>query len=203
MKQLAPKVKFDEKNKAYYITTSQFRVSFPKLAKAEAMEEGQDKKFSVAMLFPKKHDRKYLIDACNHLIKLQWGNKPPANLKKPFKDGDSLSYDGYAGMMACNGTSKEEYPIRLISQTKQELQPRDMYAGCWARASITLKAYDMKVNKGVAIYVQGLQKIADDEPFGNVRDVADDFESDDIESPADADNEENYGDSSPEPEEEW
>lgn len=177
-KQLAPKVRVDEENKCIYITTSQFRVSFPKLVNAMAMEEGGKKKFSLSMLFPKKHDRKYLNDAVNKVAAMQWGNKLPKNMTKPFKDGDVVEYDGYAGMMVMSGSSSEDYPIQTLGRDKQPCPPSEIYAGCWARASITIKSYEFeKIKKGVTVYVQGVQKLSDDEEFGG-RDVSEDFGDD-------------------------
>jgi len=181
-KQLAPKVRKDPDHKAIYITTSQFRVSFPKLVApvASSDEEGAKKKYSLSMLFPKKHDRKYLIDAVNEVAAMTWGKKLPAGMTKPFKDGDALEYDGYAGMMAMSGSSSENFPIQTLGRDKQPCPPAKIYAGCWARASITIKGYEYgKIKKGVTVYVQGIQFLADDEEFGG-RDVASDFGDDDL-----------------------
>jgi hypothetical protein len=200
-KQVKPKVTVNEKNKAVYITTSQGRVSFPKIIKAEAMQGSTKKKFSLSLLFPKKHDRKYLIEAVDLAAKMFWGEKNmPKKLTKPFADGDAEEYDGYAGNMVLKLSAQEESPIVCIGLNKEPIDPKKIYAGCWVRASISIKAYEVKgedgkvIKRGVGAYCQGLQFLSDDEPFGNKRDVTDDFGDDDVSEFADSDSEESYED---------
>jgi hypothetical protein len=199
-KQVKPKVTVNEKNKAIYITTSQGRVSFPKILKAEAMQGSVKKKFSLSILFPKKHDRKYLIEAVDLAAKMFWGEKNmPKKLTKPFADGDAEEYTGYAGNMVLKLSAQEESPIVCIGLNKEPIDPKKIYAGCWVRASISLKAYEIKsedgksiLKRGVGAYCQGLQFLSDDEPFGNKRDVSDDFGDDDVSEFADSEEAESY-----------
>jgi len=159
-----------------YVVTSEFRVSFPHLYEPQAMEEGNEKKYSVVMLFPKTADLAPLKAAAAAAIAAKWGNKPPKGLRDPFRDGDEKELDGYAGMVFLRASSKEapgvfDAAVQAIPKERQG----EFYAGCFARAGIRAFAYERAGNRGVAFALKRVQKLRDGEAFGSKRAVEDDF----------------------------
>jgi hypothetical protein len=175
----------------------EFRVSFPQLFEAKAMEEGGKEKHSVTMLFSKKTSLKKLQAIHDNALTIGidelWKGKKPKNLRNPFRDGDEEeSYcekEGYPGHIFIKATSIQKPSI--VSTEKDEegdfiaiTDPMEVYAGCYGRAYLVAKAYDYAGNKGVAFYIQHFQKTGDGDHFSgrkNVQDVFDDEFSDDDE----------------------
>lgn len=147
------------------IVTPEFRVSFPSLDKPD---ERNGDKYVITMLFDKKTDIGALKAAAKSAAIAKWGDKIPSGLASPFADGDEKDCDGYAGHIVVKAKTK----IRptLLDRDKQEiLDPREVYAGCYARASVVPFAYGGKgttFEPGVAFMLQAVQKLRDGEAFG-------------------------------------
>ncbi len=91
------------------------------------------------------------------------------------KGEEKAHLDGYgAGCMFASASSKQ--PPGVVDRNREAILEADLYAGCWARASVTAFAYDNK-GKGVAFGLHNIQKlgegvsfsgrIAADEDFGD------------------------------------
>lgn len=153
------------------------RVSFPSVFEPTAMSEGQDKKYSVTLLFPKGTDLKALKELAKKTASEKWPKGLPANFRTPFRDGgEKEQLDGYEeGVTFVKFSGK--YKPEVIDQKKQPIGADDFYAGCWGRLTYTCYAYDNSGNKGVAFGLVNIQKAKDDEPFGLGSSSADeDFE---------------------------
>jgi hypothetical protein len=156
------------------VLTETFRVSFPHLDKPHAMEEGGTPKFGLAMLFDKTSPGlEKLRAACKAAVAKKWGDKPPKGLRTPLRDGNEKDYDGYKDMIYVSASSTDQPGI--VDQTKNALDPRKVYAGCFARATVVAFAYDKAGNKGVAFALHNVQFVKNGEPFGNKRQAEDDF----------------------------
>ena len=176
-------------NKGIRLTTPEFRVSFPNVFKAKAAFENQPAKFNVVMLFDKGTDISEIKKAARQAAKDEWGDKPPKNLKSPFKDGDEKDYDGYENTIFINATSNQK-PGLVDGNCQAIIDENDFYAGCYARAIITVKAYNKPTSKGVTCYLQHIQKIRDGEPFsgrGKAEDAFDKIGGYDEDNYADSD----------------
>ena len=174
------------------VITGKVRFSYVNIFKSRAFQAGQEEKFSICLLIPKK-DKKTVADiraAIEAAIKLgvaeKWGGKKPANLKLPLRDGDEERADEaeeYVGMYFLNANSNQKPGI--IDMYKNEiLDPTEVYSGCWGRASINFFPFNSNGNKGVAVGLNNIQKLGDDEPLGGARasaesDFEDDYEDDD------------------------
>ena len=89
------------------VITGKVRFSYVNIFKSRAFQPGQDEKFSICLLIPKK-DKKTVADiraAMEAAIQIgvseKWGGKKPANLKLPLRDGDEERADEaeeYKGM---------------------------------------------------------------------------------------------------------
>jgi len=159
------------------ILTPEFRVSFPKMFKPEAGMNGEGPAYySLVMLFPKDTDLTALKTAAQNAIKEKWGDKKPANLRSPFRDGDEKELDGYAGQIYITCKSKDK-PGLVNAAVEKITDEADFFAGCYARATLTCYAYDQNGNRGVSFGLQNVQKLRDGEPFGSKRKAEDDFEA--------------------------
>lgn len=180
------------------IVTPEFRLSFPAVWEPKASFKGTDPKYSIRMLFAKTEDIRELKKLAFDTIVGQWGNdkaKWPGNLRTlnlgtflsttgkdgwPFRDGDSQSYDGYAGCVVVGATAKDR-PGVVDNKLKPIIDKDDLYAGCYCRASITAFAFEKRneqgviISQGVSFGLQNLMKTRDGEPFSGRSRAEDDF----------------------------
>lgn len=173
------------------ILTPEFRVSFPKVFKAERNDlNGQDE-FSVVALFPLGADLSKLKAAAKAACEKKWGTdqkKWPKNLRLPFRDqadrekedddGNKYLPDGYvAGAIFMNLKSKKR-PGLVDAKLQDIIDESDFYGGCYARAQVNAYAYDNKGNAGVSFGLNHIQKLRDGESFGAAaRNASDVFEA--------------------------
>ncbi len=187
------------------VLTHEFRVSFPAMFTPKAFEQ-QEPKYSLVMLFDKKINLKKpatnkagqplsvsMWDAAQNAINEKWPDPKtrPKNLRMPFRDGaersDTPGYDNCVFITASNKNQPG-----LVNQSRQPiLNERDFYAGCYARAELIAFAYDKAGNRGVSFSLQNVQKLRDGEPFSGRKAAEDVFDA--VEDGSD--NEENYGSS--------
>lgn len=169
--------------------TTEFRVAFPSVFRPKYNDLSGKDEYSVVALFKKGVDISNLKKAAQAAVIKKWGenkNKWPKNLKSPFRDqGDRVKIDeetgkeflpqGYeAGAIYLNLKSQQRPGV--VAQNKDEIiDESEFYGGCWARASVNAFAYDKKGNKGVSFGLNNLQKLKDDDAFGNRSKAQDDF----------------------------
>ncbi len=182
-----------DKTQPTKVITGKVRFSYVNIFKSRRFQDGQDEKYSICLLIPKK-DRETIQDINNAVkaaiqqgISDKWGGKKPVNLKLPLRDGDDERADEaeeYIGMYFLNANSNQKPGI--IDMYKNEiLDPTEVYSGCWGRASINFFPFNSNGNKGVGVGLNNIQKLGDDEPLGGARasaedDFADDFEDGDL-----------------------
>lgn len=166
--------------------TPEFRASFANVFEPKAFE-GQEAKFSIAMLFPKTTNLKALQHAANNAGIEKWGPdkaKWPKPLRMPFRDGDEKQdLDGYKGMIYVGSSSKTK--PGLIDQAKEPITKDDIgadgnpkfYSGCYARATLIAFAYDKAGNRGISFSLQNIQKLRDGKPFSGKKAAAEEFDA--------------------------
>lgn len=158
------------------VVTGTVRLSYLNVFKPKAASEGSDPKYSACLLIPKED--KNTINKIRKAIEAEkragasekWKGKVPANLKLPLRDGDEERADEhpeYEGMYFLNANSNNK-PILLDRNREEILDQSEMYSGCWGRASVNLYPYDVNGNRGIAVGLNAIQKIRDDEPFGGI-----------------------------------
>ena len=169
------------------VVTGLVRFSYCNIFRSRVFTEGQDAKYSVCLLIPKK-DKKTLdkiqeaMDAAiEDGIASKWGGKTPKNLHLPLRDGDEERADEapeYEGMMFLNANSTSK-PGIVDADRNEILDPDEVYSGCWGRASINFFPYDNHGNRGVGVGLNNIQKIKDGERLGGARASAEkDFDDD-------------------------
>ncbi|NCB99935.1 MAG: DUF2815 family protein [Clostridia bacterium] len=169
------------------VITGKVRFSYVNIFKSRSFQLGQEEKFSICLLIPKK-DKKTIADikaaiqaAVNQGVSDKWNGKKPANLKLPLRDGDEERADEaeeYTDMFFLNANSNQKPGV--IDMYKNEiLDPTEVYSGCWGRASINFFPFNSNGNKGIAVGLNNVQKLGDGEPLGGARASAeDDFDDD-------------------------
>ena len=171
------------------IITKEFRASFVKVFKAEKFSDDSPAKYSIVMLFDKKTDISELANAIKKAREEKWGSdktKWPKGLKNPIKDGDTLDYEGYEGCIAIAATSTDKPKVVSPDLSERLHEPSEFYSGCYAKASVNVAVYDKKANKGVAVYLQNIQKTKDGDSLAGRTNPEDDF------APVAAEKEESY-----------
>ena len=168
------------------VITGKVRFSYAHVFEPSAINEGDDKKYSVSILVPKKDLQtlariKNAIEAATQEGKGKWNGKIPTVLKLPLRDGDAERPDdeAYEGMMFLNASSKNKPGI--VDEDRVEVMSRDdFYSGCFGRASVNFYAFSVSGNKGIAVGLNNLQKLEDgDRLSGGGSSASDDFGSDD------------------------
>jgi hypothetical protein len=182
----------DSKPDRKVLTTPVFRVSFPNVFIPGSFDNGPPK-YGVTMLFTPadftdaekklwKDILAALDDASMAKFKKHWKDLGD-NFKKGLRKGEEKEgLDGYGpGVVFANATSKMK--PGLVDRDKNPiLNQEQFYPGCYARATITVFAFDNK-GKGVSFGLNNLQKVRDGESFSARVDAAEDF-GDDLEPDA-------------------
>nr|WP_313795247.1 DUF2815 family protein [Clostridium botulinum] len=165
------------------ITTGKVRLSYAHIFEPHAMNESQEAKYSVSVIIPKTDTEtlKAIKEATDQAKKDgagKWGNKIPANLKTPLRDGDVEREDdeAYAGCYFLNASSKNK-PGVVDANVQPVLDATEVYSGCYARLTLNFYAYNASGNKGVAAGLGNIQKLEDGEPLGGFTRAEDDFDS--------------------------
>lgn len=161
--------------KAANILTPEFRVSFPYLFEPQSpLSEGQKPKFSIVMLFKKDADLSALKNAVTSLIVDRYGADKAKwpTLKTPFRDQGIRSLDGYVAGAIFITASSLNRPGVVDAAVQPIIDPEQIYAGCYARASVRPFIYESRaggmtvVNRGVSFGLQNVQKTRDGDPLG-------------------------------------
>lgn len=172
------------------ITTGKVRFSYVHIFKPYAYQPGQDEKYSICLLIPKKDEKtiRKIRAAINGELRdgteSRWGGRTPKNYWNPLRDGDEEKAEErpeYKGMYFLNAKSDMKPPV--FDQDGEEiLDPGEVYSGCWGKAIVEFYTFDNSGNKGVGVGLRGIKKTQDDEPLGgSARVTADDFDDEDDE----------------------
>ncbi len=163
------------------IITPECRLSFPSLFKKRAFEEGKTEKYEITMLFSKKTDLKALRSLIESEAMKKFGTTK--GVKMPILDGDNKGGDAaeqYEGHYYAH--AKSQYNVAVIDKDRNDLTEEDVYAGCYGKVSIAVKAEeytDPKTKKVMSKYVKlllrGFMKTRDGEPFSTRTNAAEDF----------------------------
>lgn len=160
------------------VITPKFRVSFPQIFEPAAITEGADLKYSIAMIFDKDTDIKELKAACKQAIIDKWGgnkSKWPSDLKTPFRKGSEKELDGYDDDSTFARAASNQRPGILNEYKEPMAEASELYAGCYARASVNAYAYDTAGNKGVTFGLNNVLKVADGDRLDSRVSAEDDF----------------------------
>ena len=164
------------------VVTGKVRFSYVNVFKARSFQQGQDEKYSICLLIDKRDKTtlskiKVAIEAAKKQgIADKWGGKIPANLKMPLRNGDAEraeEAEEYIGMFFINANSNQK-PGIVDENLNEILDQTELYSGCYGRASINFFPFNSNGNKGIAVGLNNVQKLADGEPLGASRASAED-----------------------------
>ena len=110
------------------------------------------------------------------------GKSMPAyeDLKKPLRDGEKAfpgdaAYEGYMFINANNTQAPG-----IVDKDRNRIEEhREVYSGCFGRASITFYTFNSNGNKGIACSLNNLQKLKDGPVLGGHSRAEDDFADED------------------------
>jgi hypothetical protein len=145
-------------------------LNFANLLKPKAFED-QAPKFSVMVVIPADDPQVEAIEKAIEEVKVEkWGAKATKmpKLKSPLKysplisgKGDEVIPEGFVYMTASTkydeNRPNNNRPVIVDSKLNPLDSPNDVFSGCIGNVSVNLGAYDLKINKGVAAYLQGVQ----------------------------------------------
>lgn len=204
----------DAKKVTVDMTTPEGIFSFPRVFKetAQTKDDGS-KSYDIQILIPKT-DRagvRALLTAVKKVGEAKWGKDTWKKVRQPLRDGDKE-----AGDLTEDGSTKgEKYPERLghffinarstkpvtvVDRNLNVINDTDeIYGGVKGKINITFYPYSMQGNHGIGVALNGVQKIANGEPFGGGRpsvesmfdilEVEDDDDLDDVDDLDDAEDE--------------
>lgn len=163
------------------IMTPKAMLSFPHLFHPQSSIDGEGKeKYSCALVFPEGTNLKELQEEVMRVGTDRWGEKflkmvREGAVRLPFRtDGASKGYPEGATFINVRSTRQ---PGVVDARVQPIIDEREIYPGCWVRATVSAFAYDTKGNKGVSFGLNNVQKLADGEPLDGRRAPEDEFEA--------------------------
>ena len=159
------------------ITTGLCRLGYVRVWEPQPDDFGNSF-YSCCVMVPKKDSKtlKKIETAVQAAITAKWGSKKPKGLKLPLRDGDEEK-DGeeFAGMMFFNCKTKSK-PGLIDARREEVLEEDRIYSGVWGKVNVNFYAFDRSDGKGVAVGLNAIQRLKDDEPLGGGGWSADDFD---------------------------
>lgn len=165
------------------IRTGTVRLSYPHLFEKYAESD----KYQVVLLIP-KDDETGTLKVIKEAIKAaaaqgaqsKWGGKTPKNLAGPLHDGDESEQEAYQDCYYLTARTSTR-PQVVDTNLNDILDAEEIYAGCYARATLRFFPYSASGNNGIGVLLDNLQKLGDGEPIGGGKVSAEsDFGDDDL-----------------------
>lgn len=202
---MAAKKLTKEQREKCRVLTPKFRVSYPHLFKAQAVNKDDKPKFSITMLFSKETEMKPIKRAIRRASLYYYGPDEsdwPSKLINPIADGDDERFkdnDGYADHWVLKAsTNEDQRPGVFDEKVREIIDPSKFYAGCFAVASIFAYRWEYMKREGISFILDSVQKVEDGKAFGGrkpgkevfspVAGAADDEDDDDIDEDEEDDN---------------
>lgn len=150
------------------------RLSFARLFKAKAFQEGQDPRFEATFLLDPTNPAhaeqiKEIRQAAAKLAKAKWG-EIPEDLKKCYgladEDPKKKKYDGYPGMFyLITANTQRPTVCNRLREAVVEGQPQCPYSGCYVNTNVTLWTQDNKFGKAIRANLRIVQFVKDGKAF--------------------------------------
>lgn len=173
------------------LTIGLVRFSYLHVFEPTAMEEGQQKKYSVSVIIPKKDKElvkkiKAAIEQEKEESKSVFGGKVPANLKTPLRDGDidRSEDEAYKGcyFMTCNSNNRPG----IVNAAREPIISQDeIKSGDYGYVSVSFFAFNKAGNKGIAAGLNHIMKTKTGEALAGGVSVEEAFEGIEVDEDAD------------------
>lgn len=154
----------------YSFNTPEFTGAFLNVWEPRQKDDPADKdKYGISMLFDAGENLKQMKQLTKKLLDEKFGaGKHPKSIRMPWRDQDEKA-DEYAGFVSgalfCNASTSRQ-PGIVDNNVQDIMDQKQVYSGCRFQANVNLFYYDFKGNKGVAVGLNHLMKLADGEPLG-------------------------------------
>lgn len=185
------------------LTTPAGTAVFEHCWEPHAFSEGDDPKYSLSILYSKKEAKelaelkRVCIEALMEKFKLDEGTVlariKTNKLQVPWErlEEDSEKVEKYGEPFAPGKTlivlktNKDNPPGIVGPRAKPITNRRDFYSGVTCRATYGVFAYEVGKNKGVALLLNNVQKLADGARLAGKPSAEDDFDAVDLDDEAD------------------
>ena len=169
------------------VLTGEVRLSYVHLTEPRTNKPDDDPKYSVTLLIPKtdfatKADIDASIQAAaQDAVSKVWNGAAPPQLSVPIYDGDGVRRSGELFGEECRGhwvmsaSTFNKPQVVGIQNINQELPPREVYSGMYARVTIRFFGYSNSGNKGIGCGLGNVMKTRDGEPLSGSASAASDF----------------------------
>lgn len=170
-------------HKKISVTTGIGTISFPHLFESTKSknDKGEDS-YDVQIIIPKsdRESLKAIMSAIKEVAQDRWGDNW-RKVRNPLRDGDreadEMTDDGqtkgakYPERLGCYFlNARSSKPVGVVDRARVPItNPNDIYGGCKGKLAVTFYSYATNGNSGVAAGLDGVQKVADGEPFGGGR----------------------------------
>ena len=151
------------------------KVGFPKLITPSLNTLNNNMEFAVDLIFPPDIDMSELEEVMEAAKEETWPDGAP-NFKYPLiKDGNKnvskksgKPFTGYDGMLYVTAKSMEEYPPRVVDQTKKPITREDgIQGGDVVHVLARCKGYNHPANKGLSLWLNTVRLYeANPNPYG-------------------------------------
>lgn len=165
------------------ITTGIGTLSFPHVfASTKVKNDKGEDSYDIQIIIPKsqRDDIRALIKAIKEVGEAKWGERWKS-VRNPLRDGDrekdELTEDGvtkgekYPERLGCYFlNARSSKPVGVVGRDRSPIEnPDEVYGGCKGKIAVTFYPYSQQGNHGIGAGLNGVQKIADGEPFGTAR----------------------------------
>jgi len=164
------------------VMTPEARASFAFVHKPQPSKKADKAdKYQLTLLFAKDANLSAMKKAATEALDEKFGAKMKdenfrKRLRSPFRDQGEFSYDGYVPGCIFVRTSSNTKPGVVDSDVNDIIDPSDFYSGCYCRATVRAKAYEVDGNVGVTFYLQNVQKLRDGESLSGRMKAQDEFQ---------------------------
>jgi len=169
------------------VLTGEVRLSYVHLIEPRTNKPGDDPKYSATLLIPKtdfatKADIDASIQAAaQDAVSKVWNGAAPPQLRVPIYDGDGVRQSGEPFGEECRGhwvvsaSTFNKPQVVGIQNINQELPPREVYSGMYARVTIRFFGYSNSGNKGIGCGLGNVMKTRDGEALAGSASASVDF----------------------------
>lgn len=180
-----------EKRPTEFVLGPKTRASYAHLLEKTSIEGGKAH-YSCSFLIRKDDEKS--VNAVKKAIEAAYeegkntlkgtGKTVPAfsSLKSPLHDGDEEFPDRaeYKGCYFINANNYNRRPTIVDTNYQPIEDPNEIYSGMYCKAFCNAYAFNRGVNKGIAVALEHVMKVADGERFGgSFTSVEDAFDDDD------------------------
>ncbi|MGM9969811.1 MAG: DUF2815 family protein [Anaeroplasma sp.] len=169
------------------VITNLVRFSYLNVFEPQKNKENLEEpgKYSASIIIPKSDKEtikciKQAIEAAKMQGKAnKWNGKVPASMDVVLHDGDTEREEDEAYKNSYFLSAKcNEKPGLVDININPITDSKELYSGCYGRASVTFYPYLANGKKGIACGLNNLQKIKDGEYLGGRASAKDDFDDD-------------------------